>query len=42
MDNKKIIRMCPKDSSSLFWDEEGVCIGSAESLTLHDSYDDER
>lgn len=41
MDNKKIIRMRPEDSSSLFWDEEGVCIGGAESLTLHDSSDDE-
>ena len=37
MDNKKIIRMCPEDSFSLFWDEEGICIGGAEYLTLYDS-----
>ena len=41
MDNKKIIRMSQEDSFSLFWDEEGVCIGGAESLTLHESPDDE-
>ena len=37
MDNKKIIRMCPEDSFSLFWDEESICIGGAEYLTLYDS-----
>lgn len=37
MDNKKIIHMSPKDSFSLFWDEEGDCIGGAEYLTLYDS-----
>lgn len=37
MDNKRIIRMRPEDSSSLFWDGEGICIGGAEYLTLYDS-----
>lgn len=31
-----ILRMEPEDSLSLFWDEEGTCIGNAEHISLKD------
>lgn len=37
-DNKTLfLKMEPEDSLSLFWDEEGTCIGNAEHISLKDN-----
>ena len=31
-----ILKMEPEDSLSLFWDDEGICVGNAEHISLKD------